>query len=364
MKRMLRTLLPLVLAAILAVNATAYAEGTGNGGSGEDSGQDGAPSGSPGVFYWDPIARRFRLSLTPADFRMIPDLGNANDSPGDGAAPVAADIDEEVPTAGDGPALSEEALAAAVEVLDGQVVGLDPGHQMRADTDLEAIAPDSPLTKIRQSAGCFGIRSGVPEYRINLLVAKKVAALLESCGATAVMTRASSNVSLSNIERAVLMNESGAAIWIRLHCNASPDPETSAPCVLIPSVRVTPGIYEYSLYLGECLSRSFGAAVGAERVDLVSLENQTGFNWSEIPVVTLEMGYLSNIKNDALLNSDAYQTRCALGIFYGILSYYQGVATTDTAGATPAPEGPDDAGIPAETPEETAAPHPGYGGEQ
>ena len=82
MKRMLRTLLPLVLAAILAVNATAYAEGTGNGGSGEDSGQDGAPSGSPGVFYWDPIARRFRLSLTPADFRMIPDLGNANDSRG------------------------------------------------------------------------------------------------------------------------------------------------------------------------------------------------------------------------------------------------------------------------------------------
>ncbi len=359
MKRMLRILLALVLTAILAVGSAAYAEGNGADGSGEDSGQGNLSSGLPGVFYWDPVARRFRTSLTPAGFRVMPNLN--------GALPDTVLIDEEILSA-DALMLSGEALAVATEVLEGRVIGIDPGHQTRADYGLETLAPDSELTKIRQSAGCFGVRSGVPEYRINLLVAKKVAVLLESCGAMAVMTRTSSDVSLSNIERAELINKSDAAIWIRLHCNAAPDPEMSAPCVLTPSPRVTPDIYEFSLYLGECMSLSFGSAVGAEHVELVSLENQAGFNWSQIPVITLEMGYLSNAKNDALLNSDAYQTRCALGIFYGILSYYQGVATADEAEGTtgiPAPEGePGDAEIPAEMPEQTAAPHPGYGGEQ
>ncbi|MCI7442585.1 MAG: N-acetylmuramoyl-L-alanine amidase, partial [Clostridium sp.] len=37
----------------------------------------------------------------------------------------------------------------------------------------------------------------------------------------------------------------------------------------------------------------------------------TGFNWSKVPVVLIEMGFLSNPEEDNLLNSDSYQDKLA-----------------------------------------------------
>ena len=50
-----------------------------------------------------------------------------------------------------------------------------------------------------------------------------------------------------------------------------------------------------------------------ERSDL------TGFNWSKVPVVLIEMGFLSNPEEDNLLNSDSYQEKLAQGLYKGIL---------------------------------------------
>ncbi|HWQ57435.1 MAG TPA: N-acetylmuramoyl-L-alanine amidase [Clostridia bacterium] len=364
MRRTLRMFLPLVLAAILAVGSTAYAD-PGADGSGEDSGGTEQPPKRTSVYYWDRFSRYFRTSDMPSGIRVMLGLGGEDDAGGADAATDTVYMSEETPADETSLALNEEALAAAAETLNGLVIGLDPGHQLLPDFGLEPLAPGSDLTKIRQSAGCFGIRSGVPEYRINLLVAQKVRALLESCGATVVMTRTSSDVSLSNIDRANIMSGSGAALWVRIHCNWCCDGEINTPCVLIPSARVTPDIYEFSRYLGECLGRGFGTAVGAETVELVSLENQVGFNWSQIPVVTLEMGYLSNARDDALLNSDAYQTLCAVGIFNGLVSYFQGVATAEGASMPGTQEEPVK-GVEStpEEPEESPASASNHGGEQ
>lgn len=328
MRRSLRILLLLILAAILAVNSVAYAEPETDG-SGEDSGESEEPIKRGQTYYWDPFSHIFRLFDIPKEFFII--LNHMNQIKIDEDSAVTAFSLELTSTEEAVLSLNEEKLAAATQALGGKIIGLDPGHQCNADIGLEYVAPGSELTKIRQSEGCFGVRSGVPEFRINLLVAQKVCVLLEKCGATVVMSRPDSDVSLSNIDRALMMNNSDAAMWIRIHCNASIDPEQDGACVLIPSESVTPDIYEYSLYLGECVSSTFVGTMNASDIQLVSLDNQTGFNWSEIPVIALEMGYLSNVTDDALLNSDAYQTRCAIGIFNGIVKYFIGIEPYNTS---------------------------------
>ena len=50
-----------------------------------------------------------------------------------------------------------------------------------------------------------------------------------------------------------------------------------------------------------------------ERSDL------TGFNWSKVPVVLIEMGFLSNPEEDSLLNDSSYQEKIAQGLCNGIL---------------------------------------------
>jgi N-acetylmuramoyl-L-alanine amidase len=54
----------------------------------------------------------------------------------------------------------------------------------------------------------------------------------------------------------------------------------------------------------------------------VERDDLSGFNWSEIPVVLIEVGFLSNNKNDKLLNSKSYQDKLSGGIFNGLVEYF------------------------------------------
>ena len=87
-------------------------------------------------------------------------------------------------------------------IRDRYTIGIDPGHQETPDAELEQMAPGVKRTKERQSPGSTGVKTGVPEYKINLLIAFKLRDLLEAEGATVVLTRETSDFSLSNMERA------------------------------------------------------------------------------------------------------------------------------------------------------------------
>ena len=48
------------------------------------------------------------------------------------------------------------------------IIGIDPGHQFKADSGQEQISPnDEKTTKDRMTRGCTGVRSGVNEYDVN-----------------------------------------------------------------------------------------------------------------------------------------------------------------------------------------------------
>jgi N-acetylmuramoyl-L-alanine amidase len=63
------------------------------------------------------------------------------------------------------------------------------------------------------------------------------------------------------------------------------------------------------------------AKTGAVNRGIIERSDLSGFNWSEIPVLLIEAGFLSNPREDIFLNSDDYQNRIARGIFEGIVSY-------------------------------------------
>jgi N-acetylmuramoyl-L-alanine amidase len=45
----------------------------------------------------------------------------------------------------------------------------------------------------------------------------------------------------------------------------------------------------------------------------------TGFNWSNVPVILVEAGYMTNPTEDRLLATAAYQRRAAVGLCRGTL---------------------------------------------
>lgn len=206
--------------------------------------------------------------------------------------------------------------------LKGIVIGIDPGHQLKPDYGLELLSPDSDKTKVRMSKGAKGIKTGIEECRINLQVSLKLRELLEESGATVIMTRTKNDVSISNMERAVLMNESNVDVWIRIHCDYSASSKSVGASILLPSRRTSPDIYKASLKLGISVLEAFCAETGSHVRAISQRTDQTAFNWSKAPVFVLEMGYLSNPAQDIKLNTAKYQEACAKSICKGFIDYF------------------------------------------
>ena len=204
--------------------------------------------------------------------------------------------------------------------LEGLVIGLDPGHQAKGNPQKEPIAPGSSQSKAKVTSGTQGRWSGVPEYEVNLQVALRLRELLEAQGATVVMTREQNEVDISNIERAQFFNEHETDYALRLHCNGAEDEAEHGAFAIIPSE----GEYqEESESAAKLLIDAFCAETGAENRGVICMDNQTGFHWCQRMILTVEMGYMSNRQEDAMLADADYQEKMAQGLCQGILRYYQ-----------------------------------------
>ena len=206
--------------------------------------------------------------------------------------------------------------------LAGKKIGIDAGHQKTPDLTLEPIAPGSSRMKQKMSAGAVGVKTKIPEYETTLIIAKKLQAQLEEAGAIVYMLRTEDDVRLSNVERAKAMNLAGVDCWIRIHCDSNSDPAANGVHVLTPSSTSSPTIAQESLRLAKRMLKGVCGATGAKELSVVTKSDQTGFNWSERPVVTVELGYLSNPTEDVRLNRAYYQDACAKGMFDALSLYF------------------------------------------
>lgn len=61
---------------------------------------------------------------------------------------------------------------------------------------------------------------------------------------------------------------------------------------------------------------------GAKSRGVTRTDSMSGINWSKVPVTIIEMGFLSNEKEDKLLASSEYQKRIVQGMVNGINGYF------------------------------------------
>lgn len=207
----------------------------------------------------------------------------------------------------------------------GQIkIAIDAGHQQRADGGTEPVGPGSSVKKMKVAGGATGVATKVPEYKLTLKVAKKLQKALEKKGYQVYMIRTKNNVNISNKQRAVRANKSGADIYIRLHADASASSGVRGASMLYPSTAnpYVKGLSKASKKLSGCILKSYCKKTGIKSRGLVQRDDLTGTNWSKIPVTLIEMGFLSNASEDRFMQKAGNQTKMAAGIAQGIDDYF------------------------------------------
>ena len=207
-------------------------------------------------------------------------------------------------------------------VLEGFTICVDAGHGIADYGKMEAIAPNSEETKPAFASGTRG--KNQTEEQLNLIVAKKLEKKLKELGADVYMTRTGSATDMSNIDRAKFANSLNADLTIRIHADGSSNKNTRGISMLVPAsdyINDT-ALLEKSERAGKLILEEVVAQTGAVNRGIIKRSDLTGFNWSKVPVVLIEMGFMTNPEEDSLLETDEYQNKIVQGIINGMIKYF------------------------------------------
>jgi N-acetylmuramoyl-L-alanine amidase len=204
------------------------------------------------------------------------------------------------------------------------VVVLDPGHDLRANLATEPIGPGSATRKIKDGGGTRGVLSGTTEAELNLAVSQRLRTLLRRAGVRVVMTRTTTaHTSMGNIARAAIANRVRADLFLRVHADGASDVEAHGTHVLYPALRRrwTDDVYARSRRAASVIQAELRHSLGFADRGIQERADFTGFNWSDVPVVLAEMGFMTNPTEDRVLATAAGRRRAAVGLCRGTLRY-------------------------------------------
>lgn len=195
-------------------------------------------------------------------------------------------------------------LADRLSGLNGRLILIDPGH---GGTD----------------GGAVG--NGLIEKDINLDIALRLRALLEAQGATVVMTR-SSDSRVELLERSQMANLLLPDVVVCIHANSV--------------ISEGPNGTETYYFNAEELSRELALSVHKSLVDRIKLASRGVFSKDYhmvaatlSPSILIEVGFLSNKQDSAMLADLSFRQKAAEGIYDGVASYFGGTAHEKWAAA-------------------------------
>jgi len=203
----------------------------------------------------------------------------------------------------------EAAVEAMSWAVAGQVIVVDPGHG-------------------GEDPGKVGV-GGSYEKDINLQVAIKLRSLLAQGGAGVVMTRELDESLCKNGEgltlrerkredlkaRIKIAEENKADLHISIHCNSFPKSNSSGAQVFYaPHV---PGSYELAQSVQASLRETLGNTRRTVKEDTVTYVMKN----TKIPTINVEIGFLSNVREEKMLLDENYQDKVAWAIYSGIVRY-------------------------------------------
>lgn len=206
--------------------------------------------------------------------------------------------------------------------LSGKVICVDAAHGIFAQNFKENIAPGVNVWKDGFKEGTRG--SMTTEDDVTLGVALLLKEKLEAKGATVLMTRTDASTDLSNATRAKFANNNSADICIKLHADATQE-GGSGMTALVPGNKYIKNktMLSKSKILGKAVLNGAVSKTGAARRGVYQTSEMAGFNWSKIPVMILELGYMTNVQDEIKLSDYNYRSQIADGIVEGIIEYYK-----------------------------------------
>lgn len=175
--------------------------------------------------------------------------------------------------------------------------------------------------------------NGTTEAETNLKIALKLQSLLETSGATVILTRSDENAiydidkntlrekKISDIHNRVKIgNESSADIFVSIHLNKIPESQYYGwQCFFKQND-------ENSTKLAKSIQANLNEAIQKENKRVaMKLDSVYIMKHVEIPISIVECGFLSNPEEEKLLLQDDYQNRLAWGIYNGIMDYFNDV---------------------------------------
>lgn len=207
-----------------------------------------------------------------------------------------------------------------------KVIVIDAGHQTHAMSATEPIGPGAKKKKAKVTGGTSGCSTGLPEYKLNLQVAKKLQKELKKRGYKVIMVRTKNNVKMSNAQRAKIANKKKADAFIRIHANSSNNSSVKGALTIAPQSSnpyMTKKNRKKSQSLSKKVLKEMCKTTGAKNRGVMYTNTMTGINWCKVPVTIVEMGFMSNPSEDKKMAKESYQKKIVKGIANGIDSFFK-----------------------------------------
>jgi len=187
-----------------------------------------------------------------------------------------------------------------------------------------------------RASGCRTIgaesKSDVHEAGLNLTISKKLKAKLEENNFNVIMTREGENAIYDSTARTIremknsdlknrvkIGNNSNADIFVSIHLNKIEQSQYWGWQTFFKKNNPD------SKRLAECIQKSIQGVISdrENKREALVIANKYLVDNIKIPITIVECGFLSNVEEAQLLQTDEYQNKLVEGIFQGIVKYFE-----------------------------------------